>query len=179
MLSRYRYDGADNVLYNPFIFEDIKDIFTESLKENKKYDTGYLSTYKLEHTKKKNEINEPEYKLVEDINSYSKIYELLNLYNPTVEYNRYNQILLNNINYIVELLDLLENEYINPHKLVDMTTIYGIHDIGNDIDNIHLNYNMFIKDCIEYVRNHNKVDLYELYTKHKGDNRCYKVIYSI
>jgi hypothetical protein len=162
-MNIYRYEGEDDPIYNPFLNYELKETFNKlQLNRNP---VNYDETTNLWDT---NSI----YYLLDK--PYTKIYELLDYVKPSG-----NEILFDNLNYIVEIVDFIEVGFQNVDKVIDMTTVFGIQDVSNDIDEIFERYLVFVNDLIEYCKRDDAKNLYEIYrnAKETDPNRIVKIVY--
>lgn len=158
MNNIYRYSGEDDPIYNPFINYELKETFNH-LQLNK------------------SKVNYDEKMKLWDVNSvyilgrnpYAKIYELLDYMNQNTE---------DNVKYITEIVDFVENGFQDVDRIMDMTEAFGIKDLSNEPEEIFERYKVFLDDAIEYAKRDNAANLYNIYLTGDDENRVLHEVYN-
>lgn len=153
----YRYSGEDDPIYNPFINYEIKDTFNRLQLNRPKYD--YDEKMKLWDVNSIYILGQP----------YNKINELLDFVNSNTE---------DNIKYMIEIVDFVENGFQDVDRVIDMTEVFGIKDLSNEPDYIFERYKAFLDDAVEYAKGKDSANLYDIYLNGDDENRVINEVYS-
>jgi hypothetical protein len=156
----YRYSDEDDPVYNPFINYELKETFNKLQLNRPKYGGNYDEKMKLW------DVNSV---YILGNNPYTKIYELMDSINENTE---------DNVKYITEIVDFVENGFQDVDRIIDMTESFGIKDLSNEPEEIFERYAVFVEDAVEYAKHKDSKNLYSIYMNGDDENRVLNEVYS-